>query len=487
MYKLEELMEISFFKYFKVISDIPRESGNEKEISDYLVNFAKERNLEVIQDKYLNVIIKKEATKGYEHLPTVILQGHMDMVCVKTTDSNHNFEKDPIQLQIIDDMIYGTNTTLGSDDGVALAYSLAILDNDNLKHPPLEIVITTEEESTMLGAMNIDASILKGQLMINLDSNRDDELLVSSTGGIVTIETIKVDFVEIEQDYIPYELKIDGLVGGHSGEEIHKERGNANKILGKLLDRINSLTDLYISSINGGSSSNAIPRNAYATIHVNKDEVNKLEDTFKETSEFIKEELRLVEEKLKITLEKSPDNINKVFSKKSLNSIIDLLVLIPNGVQSMSVGIEGLVESSNNLGTIRTINDEVEIVGEIRSCKKSKRYELEDKIEKLSKLLEFRYSTRDAYPEWNYNDKSIMKDIFLYSYKDIFKNEMKIQAVHAGLETGIFIEKIPNLDIVSFGPNAYELHNPNEHLNIPSCLKSWDILTKALENIINYY
>lgn len=486
MYKIEELINNSFFRFFKEISDIPRESGNEKEISDYLVKFAKDRNLEVIQDEYLNVVIKKKATKGYDHIPAVILQGHMDMVCVKIKESNHNFEKDPLCLQIKGDMIYATDTTLGSDDGVAVAYSLSILDSDNLKHPALEVVMTTEEETTMSGAMNLDTSILDGKIMINLDSNRDDELLVSSTGGINTISSIDIEWIDTPDNYFPYEICVTGLIGGHSGEEIHKERGNANKIIARILDNIKSKYDIHIANILGGTSSNAIAREANAVIYIKGDDSNVI-GLVNKISNKIKDELMISDKDLSISIKSINKKIDKVFSKNTSSKLIDLLVLIPNGVQSMSLSVEGLVESSNNLGTIRTNKEKIDVECETRSCVKSKMKEIQCKIEKISKLLNFKYLVRNPYPEWNYNSNSMIQNVFKDSYKELLGDDVKIQAVHAGLETGVFIEKMPYLDIISYGPNAYELHNPKEHMNITSCFKTWDVLAKTLENTIDYY
>ncbi len=484
---MKKLMENLFFKYFKEISDIPRQSGNEKKISDYLVEFAKQRNLEVIQDEYLNIIIKKKATKGYEKVPGIILQGHMDMVCVKNIDSNHNFEKDPIRLQVIGDKIYATDTTLGADDGVALAYSLAILDSNNLNHPMLEIVMTTQEETTMNGAINLDISALNGKTMINLDSNRDDELLVSSTGGIIINQILNIEWVNLDERYLAYEICVGGLIGGHSGEEIHKQRGNANKILAKVLDNLNKTFDIYINDINGGTSSNAIAREAKAVIYIYEEQIEQIENLLKDIEKEIQNEFKIVDDKVTINIQNKNISSKKVFSKKNVNDLIDAIILMPDGVQSMSNTVEGLVESSNNVGTIRRDTNKVTIESEIRSCVKSKRYDIESKIEKISKLLNLNYSTRDPYPEWNYNDQSIIQNVFKDSYKELLNKDINIKAVHSGLETGIFIERIPKLDIIAYGPNAYELHNPKEHLYIDSCFKAWDVLVKTLENTIKYY
>ncbi|MGL5712810.1 MAG: peptidase dimerization domain-containing protein, partial [Paraclostridium sp.] len=308
-----------------------------------------------------------------------------------------------------------------------------------------------------------------------------------STGGVITTAKLAIDKIKLNDEYEPYKLSIDELIGGHSGEEIHKERGNANKLLGRILNNLNKSVDIYVSNIKGGTSSNAIPRNSEANILISKADINKAQDIFDELKNAIQDELKIVDENIKINLEKSIEKDNEVFSKENLNSLISFLTIIPNGVQSMSMSIEKLVESSNNVGTIRTRDNVVEIESEIRSCVKSKRIEIENVIENISNVLGFNYSTRDEYPEWNYNHNSIIRNVFLDNYKDLCKEDMKVEAIHAGLETGILMEKIPELDIVSYGPNAYELHNPKEHLNIPSCFKVWDVLTNVLENTINYY
>lgn len=484
MYKLEELTKHAFFKYFKEISDIPRNSGYEKQISDYFVQFATKRNFKVTQDESLNVIITKPATKGYENVPGIILQGHMDMVCIKTNESNHNFDKDPIELKIVGDMIYGNDTSLGADDGVALAYALAILDSNELKHPQIEVILTTEEETTMKGAMDIDISSLNGKMMINLDSDHDDILLVGSAGGIITNEVLNIEWVEIPEGYESYEISVDGLLGGHSGEEIHKERGNANKLLGRVLDNIRLKNDLYVHSFDGGTSSNAIAREAKSVICINLDYL-QMQSIISEIYHDIKNEFIESDKNINVSLAQGTTKINKVFSKENSNSLIDFILLVPNGVNSVSVNMDNLVESSNNLGVIRTIENKVFIETEARSCTKSKRLEIERKIEIISNLLGLEYSTRDEYPHWSYKNDSILQNLFRDTYEELFNESLKVKMVHAGLETGVFLGKNKNLDVVSYGPNAYELHTPKEHLNIPSCIKSWDMLVKVLENTIN--
>ncbi|MED2454969.1 beta-Ala-His dipeptidase, partial [Bacillus thuringiensis] len=343
---LEQLTKHPVFYHFAEISKIPRGSGNEKEISDYLVGFAKERNLEVIQDEALNVIIKKEATAGYENVPAIIIQGHMDMVCEKNQATVHDFEKDPIELRIIGDMLYANQTTLGADNGIAVAYALALLDSKEITHPALEVVITTEEETTMGGAFAIDPNHFEGKIFINIDSEEDHKLLVSSAGGAKAVETIPVIWDETPANMDAYRLYVGGLKGGHSGMEIDKQRGNANKVLGRVLRDLSAHTEFNISEVHGGLKTNAIPRESVATILIRTEDVGQVEEKLESWTRVLQEEMRAVDPDVHVTLTKLDEKVEKVFAKETQKQLISSLFLIPNGIQSMSMDIKGLVESS---------------------------------------------------------------------------------------------------------------------------------------------
>lgn len=484
---LESLLSHPVFYYFTEISNIPRGSGNEKEISDYLVRFAKERHLEVIQDKSLNVIIKKVATVGYESVPAVIIQGHMDMVCEKNKDTFHDFEKDPLQLRIIGDMLYATDTTLGADNGIAVAYALALLDATDLEHPALEIVITTEEETTMNGALTVDAAHFDGKILINIDSEEDGKLLVSSAGGVRVIQTLPIEWQETSDNKVSYCISIKGLKGGHSGIEINKERGNSIKLLGRVLHDLTTDFPCFIQQLNGGLKSNAIPREAEATVLIRPEDVKKITEKMEQWNRTFKKELRSSDPGVSIHFEKSDNNFTKAFSQDTMSKTITSLLLIPHGVHGMSIGIEGLVESSSNLGVVTTTDTEVTFVSEIRSSVNSIKTYMVHQAKSIAQLLECNIRIDSDYPEWPYNPDSKVKKLFEETYKEKYGKEMEVIAVHAGIECGVFIEKIPGLDAVSIGPDMFLVHTPEEHVSIPSTINNWEYFIYTLKRMKDLY
>ncbi len=484
MYKsIEALTAHTVFHYFAEISKIPRGSGNERAISNYLVEFAKAQQLEVVQDEALNVIIKKAATKGYEQAPTVILQGHMDMVCEKNQGTIHDFETDPIQLRIIDDMLYATDTTLGADNGIAVAYALALLAATDLPHPPLEVVITTAEETTMGGAIAVDAEHFNGKLLINLDSGEDGKLLVSSAGGVHLTQVLPIEWAQAPSEHAAYRIHISGLQGGHSGIDIDLERGNANKLLGRLLHDLTAQVNYSLQQLNGGLQSNAIPREAEATILIPVAQVEKMKEILGSWDEVYKNELQLSDQGVAITFEERESASHKVFSEHTKEYTITSLLLLPNGVQGMSRGIKGLVESSTNLGVVETTDTEVRFENEIRSSVKSMKKAIATEVTTIARLLGSTVTVDKDYPEWAYEPTSKLKALFEQTYREKYEEDIEVIAVHAGIECGIFTDKIPGLDAVSIGPDMFEIHTPNEHLSIPSTINNWEYLTYTLEKI----
>ena len=480
---LEELTNHIVFHYFAEISSIPRGSGNEQAISDYLVRFAQDRNMEVIQDKSLNVIIKKVATVGYEHAPTVIIQGHMDMVCEKNRDTIHDFKNDPLQLRIIGDMLYATDTTLGADNGVAVAYALALLDSNELPHPALEIVITTEEETTMNGALAVSADHFKGEILINIDSEEDGKLLVSSAGGVRVTQVLPILWTSISDEEVAYSIRISGLKGGHSGISIDKERGNSNKLLGRVLHDLSIDFLFSIQQINGGLKSNAIPREAEAIVLFQVGDVEKIKQKIQQWDQIFKDELQSSDPDVTIGF-KSKETISAtVFTEETKRKAITSLLLIPHGVQGMSMGIDGLVESSTNLGVVTTTDTEMKFESEIRSSIKSQKVHMVTQVKSLAALLDCNVVIDSDYPEWPYNPNSKVKKLFEETYKEKYGKEMEVIAVHAGIECGVFIEKIPGLDAVSIGPDMYNVHTPDEHLSIPSTINNWAYFIYTLKRM----
>lgn len=457
-------------------------SGNEKEISDYLLNFGKSLGLESIQDKALNVIIKKPGTKGYENAPTVIIQGHMDMVCEKNNGVEHDFEKDPLKLRIVDDYIYATDTTLGADNGIAVAYAMAILASNDIPHPPIEVLITTDEETGMSGAMAINKEHIDGKILINLDNEEEGYLLVSCAGGIRSTATLNIEKQDIKDKKL-VKINISGLKGGHSGMDIIKERGNSNKILGRVLKGLSKEVNFNIVNLNGGSKNNAIPREAEAVITINSGDESTVIDVIKNWNDIIGNELRTQDSGLKIEALSINDKEEKEFTDESTKKVVDLLYLYPNGINSKSVEIEGLVESSTNLGVLTTSDTTVEFDSAIRSSVPSLKEEIVLRSKTIVELFGGEFTTTADYPGWEYNPDSKIREICQKVHKDLYGNEAKIVAIHAGVECGLFNEKLGDLDMISFGPNLYDVHTPDEHMSISSVRNCYEYLKAILKEI----
>ena len=479
---LQNLEPKAVFQYFEEISNIPRGSGNEKGISDYLLNFGKELGLESIQDEALNVIIKKPGTPGYENAPTVIIQGHMDMVCEKNNGVEHDFEKDPLKLRIVDDYIYATDTTLGADNGIAVAYAMAILASNDIPHPPIEVLLTTDEETGMSGAMAIKKENLQGKILINLDNEEEGDLLVSCAGGVRSTATLKVDEQEIGSKKL-IKINISGLKGGHSGMDIIKERGNSNKILGRVLKGLLREVKFNLVSLNGGSKNNAIPREAEAIIAVNPNDENTAIEVINNWNNIIENELRAQDPGLKIEASITDIKTCKEFTDESTKKVVDLLYIYPNGINTKSTEIEGLVESSTNLGVLTTKDGVVEFDSAIRSSIPSLKEEIVLRSKTIVELLGGKFETTSDYPGWEYDPNSKVRDICQKVHKDMYGKEAKIVAIHAGVECGLFNEKLGNLDMISFGPNLYDVHTPDEHMSISSVKNCYEYLLGILKEI----
>lgn len=481
---LKDLEPQEVFKYFEELSQIPRGSGNEKAVSDYLVNFAKELNLEVSQDKAWNVIIRKPATTGYENATPVIIQGHMDMVCEKNKGTEHNFEKDPLKLRIDGDYVYATNTTLGADNGIAVAYAMAILASKDIAHPALEVLVTSEEETGMGGATALDKNDVVGRTLINIDSEEEGTLLVSCAGGIRTCVTLPICWIDgPNSNVVDCSVIVSGLRGGHSGMDINKERGNANKILGRVLMKLLNSVDLYIIDINGGAKANAIPREADATIKVYENSLSLINSKIEALNEILQNELKSSDQGVKIELKVLDKTTSKCFSKLSTEKAISLLCLMPNGIKSMSMDIPGLVQSSVNLGVVVTKKDEVEFDSAVRSSVGSLKDEIVNETVILSELLGARINAHSSYPEWQYDKDSKIRKVFEETYENLYGKKPEIAALHAGLECGLFKEKFGEIDMISFGPNLYDVHTPNEHMSISSVKNNWEYLVEVLKNL----
>ncbi len=480
---LENLQPKEVFYYFEELSKIPRGSGNEREISNFMVEFAKKHNLEHIQDKALNVVIRKPATAGYENSKPVVIQGHLDMVCEKNLGTEHDFEKDPLKLRIVDDKVYADGTTLGADNGIALAYGLAILASKDIPHPAIELLATTEEETGMGGAEALDPSSIKGRVLINIDSEEEGKLLVSCSGGVRAQISLPIEWVEVKNERVPVAVRVRGLRGGHSGMEINKGRGNSNKIMGRFLMDIFYKFDFDMTSFNGGSKMNAIPREFDAVLLVDKDKVEALKNSVSEWNEVLKNELRTPDPNVRLEAEILDTRVERVFSRSTMEKAIKILFLIPNGIKSMSMDLEGLVESSTNIGVVTTSTTDIMFDSAVRSSVRTLKEAIVNEQKVLAETFNAKFSIQSNYPEWQYNPDSEVRQVFVDVFKKMYNKEPEIVAIHAGLECGLFKEKFPDMDMISLGPDLADVHTPDEHMSIPSVQRVWEYLLAVLKSM----
>lgn len=473
------------FEYFEQISLVPRGSKNNKKISDFLVQFAKEHKLEYRQDEYENVIIKKPASKGYENAPVVMLQGHMDMVCEKVAKSSHDFMKEPLQLQTEGDYIYAKDTTLGGDDGIALAYALAILADNTKNHPALEVVITTDEEVGMEGAYGLDTSDLKAAYLLNLDSEEEGVFLVSCAGGLTGSCIIPMECTN--KMGVKVNLIVKGLKGGHSGIEIDKNRVNSNILLGRLLYELSRHCEFDIIEGGGGLKDNAIPIESQMSILVSKEELSKLEQFFLECTLRYEKEYKKAEPdlclELKVEGDRNREIQSEVITAKKKDDLLFFFLMTPNGVQTMSSHIPDLVESSLNMGKFLLTLEKAEFCYSIRSSLSSYKEFLSNRLEVLCEKLDGIYTIRGQYPAWEYREYSKLRELVEKVYREQYGTNPKLEAVHAGLECGILAEKLPHLDMISMGPEMHDIHTTKEKLSISSAKRVYQFLLTLLEQI----
>lgn len=476
---LENLQPQRVFYYFEEIAKIPHGSGNTKQISDYLVDFAKEHNLEYYQDELNNVIIIKEATAGYEAAEPVIIQGHMDMVCEKESGCDIDFEKDGLDLYVEDGFVKAKGTTLGGDDGIAVAYGLALLESTEYAHPRLEVVITVDEETGMNGAYGIDLSMLKGKKMLNIDSDEEGIFLTSCAGGTAVKAVIPVK--RNTENGVVFKVKVDGLFGGHSGAEIHKEHGNADILMGRVLNNLAKELPFGIINLAGGLKDNAIPRECVADILVPEECVVRAMEIIAENSEMLKKELFASDSKVQVSYINEGVQEAAILDFVSLNKVLCYLRMVPNGVQHMSQAIAGLVETSLNLGIMELKEDALVTETSIRSSVGSRKADLRDKLINIIELVGGEAEVIGDYPAWEYKADSKLREEIAVAYKNVYGTEPQFTAIHAGLECGILSEKIEGLDCVSFGPENFDIHTPKERLNIASTERVWNFLVEYLK------
>ena len=470
------------WNFFHEITQIPRPSKKEERIISFLKETAEKLHLQTKMDEAGNLVILKAATKGYENKKTIILQAHVDMVCEKNSDVVFNFDTDAIQTYIEDDWVKARGTTLGGDNGIGVAMMLAILASENLSHPALECLFTVDEETGLTGAFALKRDFLTGQTLINLDSEDDGEIFVGCAGGIDTTSKLSYMLENTPAGYFAFTIKVKGLTGGHSGDDINKGRGNANKILNRYLWTVNKKTDLRISEIDGGNLRNAIPREAQATVCVPYSEKENVRVLLNHYIAELDIELGEIEPNIQLTLE-SENLPEKVIDRNTTNALLNALYACPHGVKAMSRDMPNLVETSTNLASVKMReNQEIVITTSQRSSVESSKYDIANQVEAVLLMAGAKVSHGDGYPGWKPNLKSDILNIAQESYKKLFQADANIRAIHAGLECGLFLEKYPYLDMVSIGPQMYGVHSPDERLSISSTQKCWKWLVEILKN-----
>ncbi len=476
---LKGLQPQRVFDYFEEICAIPHGSDNIRQISDYLVQFAQKHGLWYVQESCGNVIMKKPATPGYEEEPTVILQGHMDMVAVKEEGCKKDLRNEGLDLFVEDGLIGARGTSLGGDDGIALAYAMAVLESDTIPHPALEFVATVNEETGMDGAAAIDASLLEGRQLLNIDSEEEGILLTGCAGGVTA--KIVLPRRTMTMSGMLCRVRVSGLQGGHSGADIHRNRENAILLLGRVLCALNGEIGIVITSMHGGTKDNVIPDSAQAILCLNEVQIPIAEETVARMEKELQNAFAAKEPGLRVTFDRMTNMLTcTAYNDETRMKILSLLQILPYGVYAMSGELEGLVETSNNVGLIREESDHIAISCSVRSSIASEKRMLYKKIERMASLCGATVRRTAEYPGWQYRTNSPLRDRFVECYREQFGTEPVIQTIHAGLECGLFIEKIPEMDAISFGPNIFDIHSTKERVDIASTERYWKLLLRLL-------
>ncbi|MPQ46253.1 beta-Ala-His dipeptidase [Marinifilum sp. N1E240] len=482
---LDTLQPAEIWRHFEDICQIPRPSKKEDQIIEFLIKFGKKNNLETKKDEIGNVLIKKPATPGKENLKTVVLQSHMDMVCEKNNETEHNFDTDAIIPWIDNGWVKAKGTTLGADDGIGMAAEMALLTSNDIEHGPIECLFTVDEETGLSGAFALQPGFFDGKILLNLDSEDEGELFIGCAGGIDTLATMEYQKEEIPAGHFAIRIDVKGLLGGHSGDEINKGRGNSNKILNRFLWQINKKYDIRLSAFNGGNLRNAIPREAFAVITL----PNEFKENVRVDLNIYAAEMEQVwdinEPKLKITLE-SVDKPDFVIDRQTSNNLFDALYACPHGVFTMSSKMPGMVETSTNLASVKFTEDEnILITTSQRSDVDSEKYNIAQMVGSALTMGGAKIEHTDGYPGWAPNPNSEILTVAAESYERLFEVKPIVRSIHAGLECGLFLEKYPEMDMISFGPTLRDVHSPDERINIETVDKFWKHLVDILQNIPN--
>lgn len=480
MNDLSILSPSNVWQQFSEICKIPRPSKKEGKMVEYLLNFGKKHSLETLRDDAGNVVIKKPSTKGYENKPTIVLQSHIDMVCEKTADSSHDFEHDAIEPIIDGEWVHANNTTLGADDGIGVATQLAILASSNISHPALECLFTVDEETGLTGAFSLDHNMLNGRTLINLDSEDEGQIFIGCAGGINTVARFEYSTQPVAKGSLAYSIEITGLRGGHSGDDIHKGFGNANKILNRFLWNATRLCNLQLCNIHGGNLHNAIPRDAYASFIIGKEQDMVLQEYFNTFRNDILQELKYTEPQLIINLSKI-DLPVCTMSANDQTRLLNAIYGCPNGPMAMSHALPGLVETSTNLASIKlTTDNTIEIVTSQRSSVESAKYDIANMVESVFAQAGAKVEHSEGYPGWEPNIDSKILNTATNCYKRLFGKEPEVKAIHAGLECGLFLKKLPDMDMISIGPTLRGVHSPTEQIEIKTVKMFYDFLIDIL-------
>jgi len=479
---LGHLKPESLWNHFEQICSYPRPSKKEGRIADYVMSVGKRNNLETLRDDFGNVLIRKPASPGKEDLAPVVLQGHLDMVAEKNSNVHHDWDKDPITPYIDGDWVKAKGTTLGSDNGIGVAAALSVIESKDIEHGPIEALFTLDEETGLFGAQSLKPGFLKAKILLNLDSEEDGTLYIGCAGGQNTYVKFKFKQAEIPLNTTTLELKVTGLRGGHSGLEIHAGRGNAIKIMARLLHELNYKFGIRLVDINGGSKHNAIPRECFTAIRLSSTQVKDAVSYIDDFLNTVKIEYKISEPNLNISVSEIKSR-SKVFDKQTAMNLINSLYAVPNGVIKMSADIENLVETSTNLAVITTKGKAVDIILSQRSSLETEKKDISNSISVLFKLAKADVMQVDSYPGWNPNIDSPILGIIKNVYTELFETEPDVKAIHAGLECGIISERYPEMDMISFGPTIMGAHSPDERVQITTVNKFWHLLINVLKNI----
>ncbi len=478
----KDLRPAVVFHYFDEVCQVPRPSKKEEKIRAYLLDFAKKHNLEAKTDEAGNVLIKKAASAGMENLKTVILQSHIDMVCEKNKDTEHNFETDPIQTYIDGEWLRAKGTTLGADNGIGVATELAVLASDDIKHGPIECLFTVDEETGLTGAFALKEGFMNGDILLNLDSEDDGELFIGCAGGANTTAIYPFPKEKAPQGWFFFRVSVKGLIGGHSGDDINKNRANANKLLNRFLVQTMQKYGMRLADIEGGNLHNAIPREAHALCAVPMEYKEAVRVDLNIFISEIENEYSATEPNLAMDLE-SEAPVEYVMEQKAMERFLLSIYAVHHGVYAMSQDIPGLVETSSNLASIKVCDGTIKVVTSQRSSILSSRKDMSQMVSAAFILGGATVTTGEGYPGWKPNPSSEILKIAVESYKKLFGVEPKVKAIHAGLECGLFLQKYPSLDMVSFGPTLRGVHSPDERMLIPTVEKFWNHLLDILAHI----